>query len=466
MTADLKIVGGTLATANGVYDGGLAIQNEKITAIGNEDALPAAEQVLDLEGEIVLPGVVDPHVHIDGFNSIDSYRSGTSAAALGGVTSVINFAWQTWNGTRAGNQRKVWEDSGSLCEAVDRQQQKATESGALVDYGLHATVTAEDTDVFDEFSQMIDQGVTSFKFFTAYDIALSNGFIQQAFERLADLGAIALVHPEDPSVCTTLTEDQRRAGNGSPTDYPSARPDYAEALAVSNTTTLAQETGCRYYAVHISSSKACSELVSAQQDGALIRGETCTHYISLTDDEYERQGTVAMQSPPLRTEHDIQRLFTALDQGELSVVSTDHVASTKASKSVSNWWECSFGINGLEFSLPVVYTEAVEKRGYPLPFLVRKMSANPARTFGLPDKGRLRVGVDADLVIFDPDETYSIDGDAATSKADYSVYDGREVTGRVKQTYVRGELIADEGNIVADPGYGSFLDREVPNWGG
>lgn len=175
-------------------------------------------------------------------------------------------------------------------------------------------------------------------------------------------------------------------------------------------------------------------------------------------------GTVALQSPPLRTARDRDAMFAALDDGTLSVVSTDHVASTRAEKTVDDWWDCSFGVNSLQTSLPVFHDEAVVNRGYSLPFLVRVMCTNPARTFGLPRKGRLDVGADADFVVFDPTETHRIDAADNASRADYSVYDGREVTGRVEQTYVRGELVADDGEIVADPGHGSFLRREVPDW--
>ena len=463
MSVDLVVSGGPVATASGMIDAGFAVDDGTIVAIGAPDSLPAADCTLDLDGNVVLPGVVDPHVHLDGFNSIDSYRTGTAAAALGGVTSVINFAWQTWTGERERDaDGSVWANTGSLVSAVDRQRAKATD--ALVDYGLHATVTAEDPSVLAEFADVVEMGVTSVKFFTAYDIALSNGFLYRAFDRLADLGAVALVHTEDAAVCQALTDQHRCAGRSRPTDYPSARPDYTEAMALADALTLARQTGCQYYGVHTTSALACRELAEARDDGRQIRGETCTHYTALTESAYETDGMLALQAPPLRTERDVDTLFDALADGTLSVVSTDHVASTRREKSAEAWWDCPFGVNSLQTSLPVFYDEAVESRGYGLPFVVRVMCTNPARTFGLPRKGDIAVGKDADFVVFDPTATHTISEADNASRADYSIYDGREVTGDVKRTYVRGELVADEGRIVADPGHGQFLQRDLPEW--
>ena len=464
MSVDLNVVGGTLATVDGTLDAGFAVDDGTIVAVGSRETLPQADRTLDVDGLLVLPGIVDPHVHIDGFNSIDTYETGTAAAARGGITTVINFAWQTWTGARESEaDGSVWADEGSLLEAIERQKRKAT--GAYVDYGLHATVTAEDWSVFDEFDAVVDAGIPTFKFFTAYDIGVSNGFLRLAFERLADLDAVAVLHTEDASVCQALTDQQREDGRGSPPDYPDARPDYAEAMALSDAVALAEATGCKYYGIHTSSRAAVEELAAVQEDGSQFRGETCTHYATLTEDAYADQGSLALQSPPLRTADDVDAMFEYLRDGSLGVVSTDHVASTRDEKTVEDWWDCSFGVNSLQTSLPVFHDEAINRRGHSYAFLVRAMAAAPAHTFGLPNKGRLAVGADADFVVFDPTESYTITADDNASRADYSIYEGREVTGRVTQTYVRGDLVADESGVVADRGHGEFCERAVPQWG-
>ncbi|GCF14449.1 dihydropyrimidinase [Haloarcula mannanilytica] len=462
MGADLRVVGGTLATAQGTIEAGFAVEDGTIVAIGDEQHLPNAEHTLDVAGNMVLPGVVDPHVHINGFNSIDTYETGTAAAARGGVTTVINFAWQTWTGERERDaDGSVWADSGSLLDAIDRQRESASE--AYVDYGLHATVTAEDRTVFDEFEAVVEAGVPSFKFFTVYDVGVSNGFLRLAFERLADLDAVAVLHTEDDSVCQALTAERRRTDRGHPTDYPGSRPDYAEAMALSDAVSLATETDCKYYGIHTTSRAAVDELATAREDGTRVRGETCPHFTTLTEDAYAEQGTMALQSPPLRTADDVEAMFESLRDGTLDVVSTDHVASTQAEKTVENWWDCPFGVNSLQTALPVFHDEAINRRGLPYSFLVRVLSRNPAQTFGLPQKGRLAVGADADFVVFDPSETYEISATDNASLADYSIYDGREVTGKVRETYLRGRLVADDTGVVGSP-RGEYLARDVPTW--
>jgi len=463
MTVDRVISNGTLVTSEEMLNASVAVDEGQIVAIGEEDTMPEASTYTDASGLLVMPGIVDPHVHIDGSLSIDSYETGTKAAALGGITSIINFAWQTWDGRQVRNASdSVWRNEGSLIDAVSRQQSKA--NGSLVDYGFHATVTAEDPAVFDEFSELVEMGIPSFKFFTVYDIAISNGFLRRSFEELSELDAVAVLHTEDDSICEDLTDELQTDGKGEAVDYPESRPVYAEAIQANAATRLANEVECKYYGIHTSSKEAASVIEEAQEDGSLVRGETCVHYTTLTEDAYEDQGNLAILSPPLRADKDVDAMFKQLRDGALSVVSTDHVASLKKDKLTENWWDCPFGANSLQTSLPVFHDEAINQRGFSYQFLVRTMSTNPAKTFGFSNKGRLTVGADADIVVFDPEETYTISADQNASVADYSVYEGRTVTGRVKQTYVRGELIVDDGEIVGEEGHGKFVKRDIPDW--
>lgn len=457
MSADTVITGGTVVTPDRMIDADLAITNGTITAVGSRDALPNAEETIDATGQLVLPGVVDPHVHIDGYLSTDSYETGTKAAALGGVTTCINFAWQAWVGDLS-----IWEEEGPLLEAVKRQKRKGEDS--LIDFGLHGTITREDLAVFDEIDAVIDEGVTSFKMFTAYEIGLSNGFINQVFDAVADRDVVAVLHTEDASVCNSLTEQLKAEEKGDPKWYPQARPDYAETMAMENALRMAQEAGAKYYGIHTSCRKAADALEGYQDGSSMVRGETCTHYTTLDESVYEEQGCLPIIAPPLRTADDREAMFEHLRTGALSIVSTDHVAFKREDKEVENWWDSSFGANGLQVSLPVFHDEAINHRGLSYPFLVRVMCANPAQTFGLPNKGTLEPGTDADIVIFDPDEQYTIRAEDNASVADYSIYEGREVTGQVKKTLLRGEVIADEGEITGSPGYGNYVDREIPSW--
>jgi len=453
---DTLLTGGTVVTTESTFEAAVAIDDGTIVSVGEQRALPDADRRVDVDGNLLLPGVVDPHTHLFGYNSIDSYETGTKAAAAGGVTSLMTFAWQGWNDGE-------WDESGTLAGAVKRHR---TAADPVVDYGLHPVITQERPDVFDELPALVEDGVTSFKMFTTDDIRLSNGFIGEVFRHLADLGAVGMVHTEDYSVCERRIEAMQSRPDAEETSvYPRSRPDYAEAMAAGSVARLAVAADAKYYGVHTTSKAAADAIAAVQGDGSNVRAETCTHYTVLDRSIYERLGNRAIMAPPLREATDIDALFDHIRKGTLSIVSTDHVPLPVDRKEGGPWWESAFGVNSLQTSLPVFHDEAVNERGFSYPDLVRLLCDAPARTFGLPSKGRIEPGADADIVVFDPEKSDTITADDNHSNADYSVYEGREVTGRVEQTYVRGQLVADDGDIVAEPGHGEFLDREVPDWG-
>jgi dihydropyrimidinase len=456
MSVDTVIENGIVVSGDRTFDGAVAIDDGTIVGVGDRERLPEAAETIDAAGALVMPGIVDPHVHIGDHVSIDTYETATEAAALGGVTTVVDFAWQAYEGPDS-----PWDEAGTLLEGIERKRGRADD--ALIDYGLHGGILREDDDLFDELPAAIDAGVTSFKMYTAYDFGLSNGYIHRVLDALADLDAVGIGHTEDDSVCESVTAELREAGHG-PGAYPASRPDYAEAMAADDVARMARELGAKYYGVHTSCLKSADALDRHREDGSLIRGETCTHYTALTGDIHEEMGNLPRIAPPLRTDDDRDALFDYLRRGVLSVVSTDHVAQTRRSKEESEWWEGPYGANGLQVSLPVFHDEAVNERGLSYPFLTDVMSRNPARTFGLSDKGTLEPGTDADIVLFDPDAEYTISADDCASKADYSIYEGRTVQGRVETTIVRGRVVADDGDVVAEPGHGEFVERDRPDW--
>jgi dihydropyrimidinase len=457
MELDTLIKGGTVVTADSMLDTAVGIRNGRIAGLGSESTLPPAEQTVDATGKLVMPGVVDPHTHIAGYNSVDSYETGTAAAAVGGVTSLITFAWQGWTGSD-------WNETETLCEATERHKSWAE---PLVDYSLHPTITRETPDVLAELPKLAAAGLTSVKMFTTDDIRLSYGFIGEVFEQLAETGAVGMVHTEDYSVCSRQADAVKPAPDGeAATAYPRSRPDHSEAMAADSIVRLALAADAKYYGAHTTSAAAADAIAALQTDGSTVRAETCTHYTALDQSAYEQLGNLAIMAPPLRASSDVDAMFDYLRDGTLSVVSTDHVPLPSERKVDAPWWQSAFGINSLQTSLPVFHDVAVNERGISYPMLVRLMCRNPAEAFGLPAKGRIEPGADADLVVFNPHETYTISADRNHSNADYSVYEGREVTGRVNSTYVRGTLVAEEGDIVAQPGHGAFLAREVPDWSG
>ena len=457
MSVDTVIAGGTIVTSDSTFDASVAIDNGLIVGLGEEDDLPSADNEIDATGQLVLPGIVDPHVHIDDHVSIDSYETATRAAARGGITTVIDFAWQAYTG-----ENSPWEEEDSLSEGVVRKQENESES--LIDFSLHGGILREDPELFDEMAEVVEAGVTSFKMYTAYEFGLSNGFVQRVFDHLAELGAVGVMHTEDDSVCTALTDQLQQADCADPEYYPRSRPDYAEAIAADDAARIATEAGAKYYGIHTSCRKAAEVIDRYRTDGSQVRSETCTHYVTLDESVHEDQGNLPKIAPPIRTEDDNEAMLEYLREGTLSVVSTDHVAQKRDSKEDMPWWEGPFGANGLQASLPVFHEEAVNKRGFSYPFLVRVMSRNPARTFGLPNKGTLEPGTDADIVLFDPDQDHTIRSRDNESRADYSIYEGKEVTGAVTKTLVRGTVVAADGEITGRPGHGEYIARDIPDW--
>lgn len=458
MTVDTVINGGTLVTESGQIDGGVAIDDGEIVAVGREPSLPDAAETVDASGQLVMPGVVDVHVHIDDMFSEDTYETATSAAAVGGTTTYVDFGWQAWPG-----ELSIFESEGTLLEGVERKKEKG--QGALIDFGLHGAITREDPAVIDEIPDVIDAGVPTFKMFTTYEMGLSNGFMNRVIERIAEAGAVGVFHTEDDSICADRTDRLREDGKSDPEYYPGSRPDYAEAMAAEDAVRMAVEAGMQYYGIHTSCRKAADILEYFQDDygSELVRAETCTHYTTLDDSVYETSGYLPVIQPPIRAAADVEAMFEHLEDGVLSVVSTDHCAYLLEQKQDS-WWESAPGANALQTNLPVFYDEAVNRRGYDPSFVVRLLCSNPARTFGMPWKGTLEPGTDADVVVFDPEETYTITAEDNVGNAEFSIYEGREVTGRPTKTFVRGELVAEDGSPVGEPGHGEFVERECPNW--
>jgi dihydropyrimidinase len=455
---DTVIEGGTLVGPDGTTEAALGVDDGRIVTVGDPARLPAATERVDATGRLVLPGVVDPHVHAgDDPFSEDTVGTASRAAALGGVTTFLDFAWEGWDGPNT-----VYDPETTLVEGIDRQRRAA--DAAVVDYGCHGTLASGTDAALDDLAAAVDRGVTSFKLFTAYDVGVSTGYVDAAFRRIAALGAVGVVHTEDGAVCERLTEELKSAGRGDPTAYPESRPAYAEAMAADDVARLAVETGVKYYGVHTSCAAAAERLAAYREDGSRIRAETCTNYLLYDESAYEDHGTLAMAAPPLRTPDDVAALYDHLRDGVLSVVSTDHVAFTRAQKEAENWWDSPFGTNNLQHHLVVLHDAAVANGDLSRPALVRYLSTNPARTFGLPGKGTLAPGTDADLVVFDPDATQTIRAADNASNADVTVHEGREVEGRVEQTFVRGERVAVDGEVVAPPGHGEFVEREVPTW--
>ncbi|WP_096390242.1 dihydroorotase [Halopenitus persicus] len=459
MPVQTRIDNGEIVTSSNVREGSVAIDDGKIVAIGTKENVPQAERVINAEGKIILPGIVDPHVHIDEVPESQG-RAGkmeteTAAAALGGVTTLIDFAYQ-------GGDLRL-NDGKDLIAGIKHKRSKNESS--YVDYSLHGVLHRETARTLDEIELAIEEGVTSFKMFmSSSEMGVSNGFIFRAFEKIAEENAVAAVHTEDISICEAREGQLKRAGKGDSRFFADSRPDFAEAMAAEDAIRAAVETGVKYYGVHTTCRKAAEVFDWFQEDNSNIRAETCTHYTVLDRSSHEKFGNRSVLKPPLRTPDDREAMFEYLQNGTLTVVSTDHVTYYEDYKQTSNWWDSPYGVNSIQYSLPVFYEIAIRQRNLSWPFLVQVMCRNPAQTFGIPQKGTLDPGTDADIVIFDPDSGSDITAENNASNSTFSIYEGMHTSGSVEKVFVRGNLIADAGEIVAEKGHGEFIQREIPQW--
>lgn len=448
---ELVVRGGTVVTPWSVTSADVGIDGGTIRAVSPG---LAGERTVDAEGKLVFPGVIDAHTHmalpVAGTRSSDDFYTGTVAAACGGVTAIIDFT--------------VGTPETSIPDEIERRLEEVAD--AVVDVALHGEVIGWEPGAEEEFVEGVRRGVTSFKFYTAYEESgrrTSPPVMKRAFETLADLGAAAVVHCEDEGLIRSIVDGLTPAELSEMATLAIARPDLCEGAAVGQVGRLAEETGCPTHVVHVSSALGLAAVREARGRGARLTAETCPQYLVLTAGSYDRMdGHLFAASPPLRTDADQRALWKGLRRQELDLVATDHCPFTREQKTWrGSFLDLPYGLPGVETLLPLVYSEGVGKGLLHLPDVSRLLSEGPARVHGLyPRKGAVEVGSDADLVVFDPDETWEIGAAGLHMRTDFSPYEGWVVTGRVAATIARGDVVYADGEVSAERGRGRFLFRE------
>jgi len=442
--------GGTVVTPWSVVSVDVGIDDGTIRAIGPK---LAGMRTIDADGRLVLPGVIDAHTHmalpVAGTRSSDDFYTGTVAAACGGVTTIVDFT--------------VGTPETSIPDEIERRLEQVRE--AVVDVALHGEVVGWEPGAEDEFAEAVRRGVTSFKFYTAYEGSgrrTAPSIMKRAFEALEELGAVAVVHCEDEGLIRSIAEGLTPAELAEMTTLAIARPDLCEGAAITQVGRLGEETGCRAHIVHVSSALGLAAVREARGRGARLTAETCPQYLVLTAGSYERMdGYLFAASPALRTDADQRALWKGLRRQELDFVATDHCPFTREQKTWrGTFTDLPYGLPGVETLLPLVYSEGVGRGLLHLSDVPRLLSEGPARVYGLyPRKGAIEPGSDADLVLFDPDETWEISAGGLHMNTDFSPYEGWSVAGKVVATLSRGEVVYADGAVSADRGRGQFLFR-------
>ncbi|MGI9861744.1 dihydropyrimidinase [Moorella naiadis] len=450
---DLLLKGGWVVTHERVEQADVAIKGEKIAALGPDLEAPGAT-VRDVTGKYILPGAIDAHVHyqmpIGDLLTADDWFTGTRLAACGGVTTVIDYA------EPSGPEEPLTQSLAQrLAEARDQ---------ACVDYGLHQVVMAGQEEDSQELKKVVEKGVTSFKVFTTYNQRLSYAAIGRLLQQARQLGAMVTVHCEDHEIVTAKRQELEAGGRTAPAYHATSRPADAEIQAIQEVIRQAGEAGAPVYIVHVSTGGGAAAIAAARAQGRQVFGETCPHYLLLTDERYASPDCrLFLMCPPLRTAKDNRDLWQHLAGGDLQVVATDHCSYSPEQKAAGTaFYNTPSGVPGTETLLPLLYSYGVSRGWLTLPQMVRVLATNPARLFGLyPRKGRLAPGSDADLVVFDPRQEVTLQAAGLHSAAGYTIFAGFSLQGYPEATYLRGRLVYDRGQFLGQAGQGKFIPGQV-----
>ena len=462
MTVHTIVMGGTVVTPAGRTAADVAILGEKIVAVGcNLGERYPGSRILDARGHYVLPGAVDVHVHLDlpfGFGATsDDFRTGTRAAARGGVTTVIDFATPF--------ARKDGRGHESLSEAVDNWHARAS-CRAIVDYSFHVCITDWKRQRR-EVPVMIRQGIPTFKEYMVYPGLMSDdAAIYGALEYMRDKGATLMVHAESPALLNELVARHHKPGlmrEFGACLHAMSRPAVVEVEAVERAIRWCSATGGRLYVVHVSSGESVDLIRRAQDNGVNVHAETCPHYLELDDSLFAGpDGHLFGTCPPVRSRADSARLWSGVQAGVLSCVSTDTCTFTRKQKARwrGDWTRIPMGLPGLETLVPIVYTRGVLKRRLTLEQMCGALSEKPAKLMGLwPRKGGIQPGADADLVIMHPTKRFTVDPRRLETNCDWSPYEGWSLAGFARTTLSRGEVVVDGYTVVGRDGRGQWLPR-------
>jgi D-hydantoinase len=451
MKVDTIIINGRIFSPGVFLEAGIAIDEGKIVAIAKEPNLPEADEKINARGNLIIPGPIDAHVHlhIPGLLHREDFGNGTKAAAIGGTTTVIDFAVP-----RDGSLKKTFSLVKSEGERL-----------AAVDFAIHAAICLEEH--IEEIPEVSKMGAASFKHFMANPDGLpfiDTGAMLDSLNKIKEAGSLATVHAENESIRIHYLNKLKQQGRGDPLAHALSRPTIAEAEAISRAIMLAAEAGTPLHFFHVSSGRGADLVGRAKEAGLPVTGETCPHYLLFNQDDLKKFGPYLQVNPPLRTKADSEMLWKALAEGNLDVLVTDHYAPLRAEKEKgwSNIWDVEGGVPGVETRVMIAISEGYHKRKIPLKRLVEILSTMPAKIFGLyPAKGNLQIGSDADITIIDLNEEMTIKAEKLHHKADWTPFDGLTVRGLPKLTMVRGEIVASEGSAWGKEGYGRFCPRSM-----
>lgn len=451
------IKNGRIITAADDYVADIHIEGETIVAIGKNLQVAGAKEI-DATGLLVMPGGIDPHVHLSmpfmGTFSSDDYETGTRAALFGGTTTVIDFVLQ--------------KQGDSLQAALDEWRGRAAGT-AVGDYSFHMAVTDFNEHTRTEIKTMVHtEGITSFKTFMAYKGALMIDDRQMVglMQEVKEQGGLVNVHATNGDMIDFLIAKHRSEGKLSPVYHYLSQPEVTEAEASARFLDMAHYTGCPAYIVHLTCEGALNAVRMATRRNQQAWVETCIQYLLLDDSLYHRdfEGAKWVMSPPLRKPKDQETLWAGIKQGLVQVVATDHCPFKWEQKLMGkdDFSKIPNGHPAIENRMELLFSEGVNKGRLSLNKFVEVTATNPARIFGMyPRKGTLAVGSDADIILIDPNEKHHLSAATHHMNVDYNGYEGWELTGKVKTVLLRGQVAIHENECFLQKGYGQFIKRRA-----
>jgi len=444
LTVDVVIKNGLLVLPSGITEGSVVVDGGKVVGVVKSGE-PRADRVVDAAGKVVLPGMVDMHVHLrdPGFPERENFESGTRAAAAGGVTTVVDMP----NTVPA-----------TVTVEAFNQKKGIAERKSLVDFAFIGGAGEVPTE---DIVAVSEAGATAFKSFLIArfkELAASDYTLLRHMNTLSELDKPLLVHAENGNLVDMYMEEAKASGRTDPMAHCDFRPAIAEVEATMRCVTLAADTDVHLHICHITAAGAVDVVAWAQAMGQAVTGETSTNYLLFTREAMEERGPYAKVDPPLRGKDDQLRLWEALNDGTIEVLASDHAPYTKEEKE-RGWENIFYAPSGgvvIETTLPLML-DAVNRDMISLERLVEVFSTNPAMMNGLyPKKGDIVIGADADLVVADMGKPFHIRGENLQTIQKITPYEGMEGKGAPILTMVRGEIVYDEGQIVGKPGYGEL----------
>lgn len=453
---DLLIRGGELVTGTGRIFADLAVSDGRIAGIFRSAAAVSAEQTIDASNLLVMPGGIETHTHIrwphDDQLTVDDWESATRSAVLGGTTTVVDF---------------VPPGGGSLVDRCQARREEAA-AGSVIDFAFHPILTGRDVESLEQIGKVISDGFTSFKMYTTYeDRRVDDGAAWLLMETIAAHGGLPGFHAENHEVLCSALAAQVRAGHVDVESYPKSRPGLAEAETIQMVSLYARKLGTPVYIFHVSGSEALGAVSGARAAGTQVYAETCSHY--LTFDESVFAGPEAWRfviSPPIRAAADREALWRGIVNGTVVSVGSDHCAYDRDVKraSADDHRRIPAGAPGIEARTPSLWQQATQ-RGIEPEIFVQVSSERAGRVLGLPQKGTLSVGSDADIVLWDPTMHWTGDSLPQASESTFSLYDAQRGSGLPRHVLIRGVPVVRDGEFIGGAPFGRFLSRHVEGAG-